>query len=58
MTKIDTVILEYEHCVECAYEEKWALNTDKSRCHRGKRSRTIPDIWGDIPDWCPLEEKE
>ncbi len=55
MTKIETITYEYEHCGECP----WVLarfDSDKHWCE--KEERIIPDLWGDIPDWCPLETKE
>ncbi len=57
MTKIETIIFEYEHCGECpcALVE---FETGEGECDRGECRRIIPDLWGDIPDWCPLETKE
>ena len=59
MTKLDTYTEEYEHCGECAYAGDY-FDTGKKgfRCENVKRKRVIPDLWGDIPDWCPLPDKE
>ena len=48
MTKIEAVSFEYEHCGDCyhAYDKTCDLT--------GKK---IPEMWGKIPDWCPLENK-
>ena len=54
MTKIETITYEYEHCGGCP--SSYWLDTGKEKC--AKRRRIIPDLWGDIPDWCPLETKE
>ena len=56
MTKIETIIFEYEHCGECPYGSQ---QFGKHRCCKEQRVRMIPDLWGDgdIPDWCPLETK-
>ena len=51
--KIVTITHEYEHCGECPA----ALGEpDRHWCNR--IDRRIPALWGDIPDWCPLETKE
>ena len=55
MTKIDTITVEYEHCGECPHTSDW-LRSKGPKC--SKADRIIPDLWGDIPDWCPLETKE
>ena len=54
MTKKETITFQYEHCEECSNRSgpkymKWTCS---------KTRRIIPDLWGDIPDWCPLEEVE
>jgi len=55
----ETVIYEYEHCGECSNCDD-RRNNEKGHwvwiC--GKTKRKIPDIWGEIPGWCPLEEKK
>ncbi len=56
MTKIDSVIVEYEYCGECPYVEG-EFGTGY-RCGKGKGKRILEKMWGDIPDWCPLETKE
>ncbi len=58
MNKVGTVIVEYEHCGKCL-AALWSFNpnkSDQSECDR--TDRKIPNLWGDIPDWCPLETKE
>ena len=56
MTKIETVTQEIEHCGECPHVD-WNTAPKKHYCIR-KELRKIPDLWGEIPDWCPLETKE
>lgn len=57
--KVDTV--EYKHCCDCPYADNKVKNGNfvpgKYRCT--KKNKTLPDIWvrGEIPDWCPLEDK-
>ena len=46
--KIETIISEYEHCGECWHAGDICDLTGKK----------IPDMWGKIPAWCPLEDKE
>ena len=61
--KIETIEFEYEHCGECS-------NCDVVFGKRGKTGnfpsswkceltgKKIPGLWGDIPEWCPLPDKE
>ena len=56
MTKIDTITVEYEHCGECPYSEGGF--GAGYRCSKDRRKRILEKMWGDIPDWCPLETKE
>ena len=55
MTKLYTHTEEIEHCGECA-------NCDYSgdlvnwRC--ATEDKPIGDLWGEIPKFCPLEEKK
>jgi len=53
MAKIETLTFEYEHCGECSNA---GLKRGGNYCVKTKR--TIPDVWGKIPDWCPLEDKK
>ena len=58
MTKIETTTDEIGHCGECSNAD-YSLtvkNPLRHKCHKTKR--VIPDIWGEIPSWCPLETKE
>lgn len=59
MIKQETITFEYEHCGECPNVLGW-IDTGKegNRCDRGKRTRIIKDLWGKIPDWCPLPDKK
>lgn len=54
MVKLYTHTQEIEHCGECAniggpIYMKWKCLIMR---------RVIKDIWGEIPSWCPLKEKE
>ena len=57
--KQETLTFYYESCGECPNALSW-YDTGKCepRCDHGKRRRIIKDLWGKIPDWCPLEDKE
>ncbi len=61
MKKKETLTVEFEHCGECS----WAFDfperdVEGYRCDNSKhlRVRIIKDLWGEIPDWCPLETVE
>ena len=41
----ETLTFIYKHCGECS-------NADV-KCYL--KNRKIPDLWGKIPRWCPLE---
>ena len=56
MTKIETLTYEYEHCGDCPNIYGIADFPD-SECACNKTRKIILDIWGDIPEWCPLETK-
>ena len=70
MTKKETVTFEYEHCGECPHAElrvngEYPLHyTDpvldglplRYVCTRRKRNKVIKDLWGEIPNWCKLED--
>ena len=55
MTKVETVSTEYEHCSECPYCD-W-IGGSSFCCKREEGKPIIKDIWGEIPKWCPLEDK-
>lgn len=58
MTKLFTHTEEIEHCGECCdcgFDGSW-VSAGRDYCI-AKKGKTIPDIWGKIPKWCPLEEK-
>ncbi|KKM89165.1 hypothetical protein LCGC14_1251460 [marine sediment metagenome] len=54
MTKIYTATHEYKHCAVCS-EARFTM-AGKFKCRL--RRRIIKDIEGDIPDFCPLPDKE
>ena len=59
--KQETITFYYEHCGECPNALDWYNKATKKwragyRC--GKRRKLIRDLWGAIPDWCPLPDKE
>ncbi len=59
MTKLLTVTTEVENCSGCLYILDWFDTGLRDwRCDQGKRRRIVKDIWGKIPDFCPLEEKK
>ena len=53
--KVETITFEYEHCGECTNAD-YRGDGKKYKCLLKKR--LIPDLWGEIPDWCPLPDKE
>jgi len=55
--KQETITFEYEHCGECPNADYCPIkgNTHRYRCFKTKYK--IPDLWGEIPKWCPLEDK-
>ena len=55
MTKIETIIFKIEHCGECSHVD-WNTAPKKHYCSL-KELWKIPKLWGEIPSWCPLEEK-
>ncbi len=55
--KVEKITLEYRHCGECPHLRDW-FDTGKAGYRCSKKRRIIPDLWGDIPDWCPLETKK
>lgn len=44
--KKEIIIDYYEHCGECWHAGEQCDLTNK----------IIPDMWGKIPSWCPLED--
>ena len=57
MTKIETLTFEYEHCGECPCLLIY-FTPGHNGCDRMDPTRKIANLWGDIADWCPLEEKK
>ncbi len=57
--KLLTSTTEIKHCGECLNILDW-FDTGKSghRCEAGKRRRIVLAIWGKIPEFCPLPDKE
>lgn len=55
--KIETTTCEIEHCGMCSNADFAPTEKNKHRHKCYKTGRVIPDLWGKIPDWCPLEEK-
>ena len=51
MIKVETLTFEYEHCGDCPHPDQ----NSKWKC--SLRKRIIPVLWGEIPEWCPLETK-
>jgi hypothetical protein len=56
MTKLETITFEYEHCGECSNADWSGLEPRKHYCLLKKRKK-IPELWGQIPKWCPLPDK-
>ena len=58
MTKIEIITFEYERCADCPNVDGMVIP------HKGgwycmlSENREVPDMWGDIPSWCPLPDKE
>ena len=50
--KKELLTFEYEHCGECSNVDE--ANKGKWKCL--KRRKTVPELWGKIPEWCPLED--
>lgn len=56
--RTETITLEYKNCGECAHvDSTWISFRSKVYCFKCVPRKIIKDIWGEIPDWCPLEEK-
>ena len=53
MIRKETITFYYEHCGDCPYPIQTSEGKEKCR----KKNRIIPDVWEEIPDWCPLEVK-
>ena len=53
--KIETITFEYQHCGECPNTIS-SRDTTKWYCEK-MDNKKIPDLWGEIPKWCPLEDK-
>ena len=56
MSKVETVTMEYEHCGECPNGD-WIGNSYLC-CKIEEGEPIIKDLWGEIPKWCPLPDKE
>ena len=54
--KIETMTQEVEHCGACGNCFVKAIGKKGWRC--GERGRVIPELWGEIPSWCLLPDKE
>ena len=57
MRKKETIANIYEHCGECPNCDAYEY-VKVHRCYKRSRVRIIKDLWGEIPDWCPLETVE
>jgi len=53
--RIETVTYEYEHCSECPHVLDY-FDTGKKGWRCELKRRIIKEIWGEIPEWCPLDE--
>ena len=61
MKKKETWTEEYEHCGECPHAKERYIGADVCRSLKYKCIKTrriIKDLWGEIPDFCPLETVE
>ena len=56
MTKLETLTFEYERCGECPNADYQPTKRYTAKCW--KNGRVIPNLWGKIPKWCPLPNKE
>ncbi len=52
--KVETLTFEYDHCGVCSNVS--GPKYMKYVCK--KTRRVIPDLYGEIPEWCPLPDKE
>lgn len=58
MTRVETLIYEYNHCIDCDH-----CNLDRLKDYGWKCDLTDKTLWytrlgGKIPQWCPLPTKE
>ena len=51
--KKETIVYEYKACGECSNAD---MKNGMGYCVKAKRR--IPYLWGEIPKWCPLEDKD
>ena len=58
MTKLETLTFEYERCGECPNADYQPTERCTNRHKCWKNGRVIPNLWGKIPKWCPLPNKE
>ncbi len=56
MTKLETITVEIGHCGECSNACLVYGKSYKYKCELV--SKVIEDIWGKIPKFCPLPDKE
>ena len=59
--KLDTITFEYAHCGECQYVDcTWVSSKSKMYCTKLNPVRRLNRkvLWGKIPDWCILPDKE
>jgi len=54
MTRLETFTDEYDHCGECLNVEQ--MENGNWKCLLKKKR--VSELWGNIPKWCPLPEKE
>lgn len=56
----ETITFEYNHCGECPHPVDFVGGDKllKHRCGKDEEVRFLLNIWGGIPDWCPLEIKD
>ena len=50
--KTESVTCEIWHCGECS--EVDLASKGRWKCLR--KNKIVPDAWGEIPKWCPLED--
>ena len=57
MIKVETSTYEIICCGGCPYCRDYQGKRG-NRCVKGRRYKLVPDIWGEIPEWCLLETKK
>jgi len=48
-----TVTTKIKHCGQCCW-----VDDASGRWKCPKKRRVIKELWGDIPEWCPLEKEK